>query len=277
MKLFLALILSFSLQASMTTYPFTKEPIDVVIPCIKKDQKTLDLCIKAIRKNGVDIRRVITISPEKLTDLAEWVDEKEYPFTPLDVATEIFGDRKKAEAMVKGKSRIGWIFQQLLKLYVHRTIPGISSNVLILDADTIFLRPVSFIGAGGEGLYNYGSEHQHIYFEHATRLLPGFKKKYPFYSGVVHHMLFQQPVIDDLLTTIEKHHKIEAWRAIARAIDPNYFSRSSMSEYEIYFNFLFTKSTQPKIRRLKWAEIGHITKIPNYITQNYDYVTCHSR
>ena len=42
--------------------------IDVVIPAHKKDIDTLDLCIDGIRKNVKDVRRIIVVSKEKLTD-----------------------------------------------------------------------------------------------------------------------------------------------------------------------------------------------------------------
>ena len=48
-------------------YKFDKDPIDVVIACIDKDLRTLDMCIEGIKKNASNIRRVIVISPEKLT------------------------------------------------------------------------------------------------------------------------------------------------------------------------------------------------------------------
>ena len=57
-------------------FAFSEDPIDVIIPCTDKDLETLDLCIQGIRKNGPNIRRVIIISDQKLTEKAEWFDEK---------------------------------------------------------------------------------------------------------------------------------------------------------------------------------------------------------
>ena len=43
------------------------------------------------------------------------------------------GDAEKArEFLASPVTRIGWIYQQLLKLYAPFVIPGISSNVLVL-------------------------------------------------------------------------------------------------------------------------------------------------
>lgn len=256
-------------------YPLTRDPIDVIIPCTAKDKLTLDLCIKGIRENGKDVRRIIVLSKERLTENAEWFDEKNFPFTKYDIALEILGDEKKAHEMISGASRVGWIYQQFLKLYAPFVIPGISSNVLMLDADTIFLKPVEFVGCSGEGLYNPGTEYHQPYFRHAARLIPGFKKVYKEYSGISHHMLFQRSVLEDLMKEIKMYHHAEVWKAFCHCIDKRYLHHSSLSEYEIYFNFAFMRTSQLKIRPLRWANISSIDEVGTYQEKGYDYVSCH--
>ena len=257
-------------------YQLGMDPIDVVILCTDKDLPTLDLCIEGIRKNGQDVRRVIVVSPRRLTDNAELFDEKNYPFTPFDLALQIFGNEDQARTFTMGGSRLGWIYQQLLKLYAPFTIPDISSNVLVLDADTIFLNPVSFRGPFGEGLYNPGSEYEPPYFEHMDRLIPGLKKVFPSYSGISHHMLFQRSPLQDLLTTIESIHHTEAWKAFCRCMDHQYLHQSAMSEYEIYFNFVFTRSDQMQVRPLKWINCIPIATLARHRRDGYIYAACHA-
>ena len=55
--------------------------IDVVIPAHKKDVDTLELCIESIRKNVKNVRRVIVVSKEKLTEKAEFYCEEDFPFS----------------------------------------------------------------------------------------------------------------------------------------------------------------------------------------------------
>ena len=258
------------------SYSLQKAPIDVIIPCTSKDKHTLDLCISGIRKNGKDVRRIIVLSSEPLTEQAEWFDEKKFPFTKHDIALEILKDEKRAQELLSKSSRIGWIYQQFLKLYAPFIIPGISSNVLMLDADTVFLKPVTFIGPSGEGLYNPGSEFHQPYFRHAAKLIPGFKKVFKDYSGISHHMLFQRSVLEDLMNEIKLYHHVEPWRAFCRCIDLRYLSHSSLSEYEIYFNFAFMRTSQMKIRPLKWANINSLDEIATYQENGYDYVSCHA-
>ncbi len=264
-------------------YNFIHEPIDVVIPAVEKDLETLDLCIKGIKKNGRFIRNIYVVSDKQLTDKAQWFDEKKYPFTKFNLACEIFKNEAIAQEYLQvPDNRIGWVLQQLLKLYAPLVIPGISSNVLVLDSDTIFLRRVSFINMKGEPYLNPGTEYFKDYFDHAAQLIPGFKKLYRQHSGISHHMLIQKDVIEHLFQSIERSHSIEPWKAFCRAIKvfhnrKKIISGQAMSEYEIYFNFLLSTSSQAHIRPLKHTDIYSIEEIEPRKKQGYDYVSCHSR
>lgn len=259
-------------------YKFSNDPIDVVIPCIKKDQRTLDLVIAGIKENGYNIRNVYLVAPERLSINATWIDEKNFPFTQKDIAMQIFNnDEVKAnEYMMSTDSRTGWIYQQLLKFYAPFVIPGISQNVLILDADTVFLRPVKFQAQSGAALFNPSPEYYPPYFEHAQKVIPGFRKIFGHYSGVSHHMLFQRCVLEDLFQTIRNTHNVEPWIALVKNIGKKDLFGSGISEYEMYFNFLFMRDNQVQIRPLKWVESGNLNKLQEYKDQGYDYASFHS-
>jgi len=260
-------------------YKFSHEPIDVVFVCHPKDIRALDLAIEGIKKNGENIKRVIVVSSQKLTNLAEWFEETLYPFTKEDVALEMFNGIQAAayNFCTDPKSRLGWIYQQLLKLYAPFVIPDISSNVLIVDADTIFLNPTTFMDSAGNPLFNVSNEFQPIYFQHAALLVPGFKKLFRNYSGIAHHMLFQKPVLEDLFAVIKSTHALEPWRALCKCIDLKHIYGSPLSEYEIYFNFIFARTKQAKVRLLTWSNIvfNHY-EIERYKQNGYHYVCCHT-
>ena len=105
----------------------------------------------------------------------------------------------------------------------HFIIPGIASNVLVLDADTIFLRSVSFIDQDGTALYNVGTEYCRAYFQHAKKLINDrpITKVFREYSGICNHMLFQRPVLDDLFAEIRKTHNMEPWQVLLACINPD--------------------------------------------------------
>jgi len=270
-------------QFPTRTYLFFREPVDVVIPSIEKDLLTLELCIESVKKYVHNVRRIIVVSDKKLTDQAEWFDEKQYPFTKLDVAQEIFQDATLASLyLTHPKTRIGWIYQQLLKLYAPLVISGISSNVLVVDSDAIFLRPAMFIDANGCGLYGPGTRENSYfltympYVDHMRRLHPDLTKLWSDFTGIAHHMLFQRPVIEDLFQLVEEHHGADFWRCFCRAIDPKHTFRSPCSEYEIYLSFLFSRTQQCKLRLLKWKDVKTLDDLSKLQAEGYHYVACHS-
>ncbi len=275
---FLLLPSSF-LQAAWITYPLNSAPIDVVIPCAPKDLETLDLCIQAIREHGENIGRILVISQERLHGTAEWFDERLFPFSKQQLAEEIFhGDTEAAQRFLNDPmSRIGWIYQQLLKLYAPLVIPNISPNVLILDADVIFFRPVSFMDRNGGPLFTFGFPYECVpaYIEHAKKLLPDFQRVHPHHSGIAHHMLFQKPIVENLLQDIANYHGIEAWRAICRCIDTREIF-ACLSEYELYFNYALRRTKQAKPRTLRHIDVGALHALSWYRRTGYDFAACHS-
>lgn len=255
-------------------HSFSPQPIDVVIPCADKDKQTLEHCIRAIRKYGQNINRIIVVSKNRFSKEAEWFDENYYPFTKQDLALEMFhGDRESARSyLTHPKSRIGWIYQQLLKLYALFVIPNISPNLLVLDSDVIFLKNSAFMTEIGQPIFTAATEYHPPYFVHAKKLLPDLCRA-SGYSGIAHHILFQKPLLEDLFQLITSYHRIEPWKAVCRCIDPSEFS--SLSEYEIYFNFVLLRTNQAVIQEKKWKNIRSLESLSKYQSKGYDFVACH--
>ncbi len=272
------LILTLFSPSITCSFEFTFDPIDAVIPCHEKDKRTIELVIEGIRKNVHNLGRIIVVSAAPLTDKAEWFDERNFPFTKETIAYEIFKNESKAIEFIESpETRIGWIYQQLLKTYSMFIIPDLSPNMLIVDADTIFLRPVSFQDPQtGAGLYNPGSEHTDAYFAHNAKVLPGWKKVFPQYSGISHHMLFQKSVMEALFNDIRAVHQEEPWKVFCHMIDHSELFRSCMCiEYELYFNYVFTRSDQVKIRHLRWDNIP-LHRFNTMKSRGFDFLSCHA-
>lgn len=263
-------------------YAFTNEPIDVVIPSIEKDIKILNHCIAGVKKNCKNIGRIIVVSAKKLTDEAEWFDENLYPFTKEQVSIYLIKDRKLGIKFLRERPNwVGWYYQQLLKLYAAYVIPDISSNILIVDSDTIFLNPVEFLNKENAGMYcPWESKIIESYFVHARKLIPGFKRPYPKYTGIAHHMLFQKCVLDDLFKTVTDYYKKDFWKVFCLCVHPRHICTQGASEYEIYFNFLFSRSRKPTIRILKHIDSlvdrASFAKVKEYETKGFHYGSFHS-
>ncbi len=263
---------------SLKTYIFPDDPVDVVIPCIDKDLETLELCIAGIRNNCPQIREVIVVSSERLTENAAWFDERRYPFSKYEVALSLFnGEDENAEKYLSlPNSRLGWYYQQLLKFYAPFVIPNLSSNALMLDSDTIFLNPVAFLNSSQGGLYNPGFEYHPPYFVHAAKLTNNkIKRLYKMYSGISHHMLFQRAVLEDLFKQVESFHHQEFWRAFCSCVNREELSQMGASEYEIYFNFVLSQTDQVAIRPMQWRDISDIRELPLCKELGLHYVSCH--
>lgn len=283
--IFFCLYHSYIYSLEKTTYTFFNDPIDVVIPCHTKDASNVERTIASIRNYIPDVRRIIVVSAQPFTEKAEWADERLYPFTKESIALAVFGSKKEAyHQLTRSDSRMGWLYQQFLKLFAAYYIPDISSNILVVDADVIFLKPIEFVQSNGAGLYAVRKRRYPDYFAHLTRLMPNLTGCLQEYSGVAHHMLFQKPVLDDLFETIAARHHEEPWFAIAHAIHVthNEIPHTAMSEYEIYFNFAFARTDQVKIRPLQWQELINkaysqksLQRIPHI--EQCDFIALHMR
>ncbi|MDE3045935.1 MAG: hypothetical protein KGJ02_04755 [Verrucomicrobiota bacterium] len=245
-------------------FPLTAEMIDVVIPYHRKDAGTLEWCIEGIRKYAMNVRRIVVVSEARPTENAEWFDEANFPFTKEDLILEIGVDVDELP-----ESRLNSVYQKLLKLYAPFVVPQISTNVLVVDSDVVFLNLVDFITSDGFPCFNFGSKNKQEHFDHMGKLVRGLGRAHSNYSGITHQMLFQRPILEDLFALIQEQHGVEPWRAICR-IDKAYFS-----EYELYFNFALQRTPQARMRRLKWCDLSGLVALPRYKKQYYAYVALH--
>lgn len=258
-------------------YPLTNEPIDVLIVSHPKDKKTLNNCIKGIKENCSRLRRVVVVSAKRLTLEAEWYDENNFPFSINEVALQIGkGDQETADRFFAWHSRgPGWYFQQLLKLYASFVIPDLSSNLLVVDADTVFMNPVSFLNAFSGGLFCISHKiPKDRYIHHAERLVLGYQRVYPEVYSVCHHMLFQKPILTDLFKTVENYHQTSFWKAFCSCVSLE--KKKGASEYEIYYNYALTHTDQVELRELKWINCGDLSKMEDFKKNGYHFVSFHT-
>lgn len=263
-----------AIELDKVEYSFSDQPIDVIIPCHSKDASVLDRCIKGIKTNGDNIRRVIVVSKEKITDEAEWFDESKYPFSFSDVERELINGEKSRKVKLKEFNRVGWYYQQLLKFYSAYVIEDISENILILDADSIFFKPVSFINKKGAAKFSFSHQYVKSYFDHAFKFVPHLKRVFDI-SGICHHMLFQKPVLDNLFNIVETAHGKPLWKAFCHLISTQNLYFVGASEYETYFNFAFCTSDQFSLRKLRQKDVFSIEMLES-LKDRYDYLSIHA-
>jgi len=213
--------------------------MDVVIPLGERD---VDIIEMTISKGSLFIDRCrfiyIVASNETFSKLEDivfpthvlFVEEKEFPL-PIE---EIMGYRAQ---------RTGYIRQMLIKLYAFQYIPHLSEPYMVLDADMIFQRPVSF----SERYMPYSSAPQQKnwqrFWDYCQRCHPSFhpiQKDDTSITGIHHHMIFHAFYLRDMFHLIESFHKKSFEHVFLESIDIDRYYDYVATEYELYFIYMNT-------------------------------------
>ena len=232
---------------------------DIVIPVGPKDKSIIEEQIKYTKKNIIGYRNIYLIcyDPSIMINGCITINENIFPFN-IDTVAEYHG---KSE-------RNGWYLQQLLKLYSGKIIPNILDRYLVIDSDTFFLKPTTFV-ENNKSLYNYGKENHKQYFDHMKRLDENLTKNDEGKSGICHHMIFEKKYIDEIISKIEKIHNDLFYNIFLKEVTDK--TSSGASEYEIYFNYMLKYNPDKiKIRKLKWKDTKFLEN-----NNVFDYISCH--
>jgi len=234
---------------------------DIVILLGPNDNNIINIQIEYTKKNIIDYRNIYIVSYDKniYIDGCITIDENIFPFTIKEI-----GD-------FHGKiSRNGWYLQQLIKFYSGGVIPGILGRYLVIDCDTFFLKPTTFI-KDDKLLFNYSSEYHKPYFEHMERVHPSLKRLYENKSGICHHMIFETKYTNKLIDMVEDFHKRQFWVVFLQKVSEDLCHASGASEYEIYFNYMLKEnSNKIELRYLNYKDSQTLD-----INSDFDYISYH--
>jgi len=237
--------------------------IDAMIPLGPNDGDTVELTARSVKHFVEGVRNVYVVSREdpRLPGVT-FVPEESFPFD-LETVRRALGEHDRA----------GWYLQQLIKLYFPLAVSGSLDQVLVVDADTIFLRTCRFV-EDGRTVLNFGDEYHAPYFAHMARLHPALRKMFA-YSGVSHCMLLTRSWLLELLGAVEERHaQAPFWKVYLEAVDLGERKHSGASEYEIYFNFcLLFHPLEVILRRFHWRNAAGIEEIQ---PDQDEYVSLHS-
>ena len=233
---------------------------DIVIPVGPIDIDIIKYQIEYTKKNIINYRNIYIISNININiEGCITIFEDIFPFS-IETISNIHGK----------SSRNGWYLQQLLKLYSGIVIPDILDKYLIIDADTFFLKPTSFI-EDDKCLYNFGTENHKPYFEHMQKLDLMLTKQIPDKSGICHHMIFETKYIKEIFKSVENNHNDLFYNIFLKNVSEEQIIHSGASEYEIYFNYMLLKHPEKiKIRELKWMNNSNLI-----LNEDYDYISIH--
>ena len=240
---------------------------DVIVPVGPDDVAFLQTHVQYIRQNVMGFRNIYLIVYDDSICVSGCItiSESIFPFTKKDIGFPpvYIGDNLC--------NRNGWYLQQLLKMYSPFIIPDILENILVIDADTVFLRPTHFI-QNNKFLYGFSSENHAPYFEHAVKLHPSFTKTDSAKSGIVHYMAFQRKYLKKIMDIVEQRHAKPFWRVFLDEVD--IMEGSSASEYELYFHYMLRMFPDKiELREFTSKIVSSHDVIP---IQTCDVVSCHS-
>ncbi len=236
--------------------------IDVLIPVGPNDRELAEVCARAVRQFIVGVRDVYVVAAvDPGIPGTRFFSEEAMPFSLTDVANTLGVG-----------ARAGWYFQQLIKLYFPFVNAACSERYLVVDADTLFLRPCRFI-EDDRVLFNFGLEFHPPYFDHMARLHPALQKGF-VHSGITHCMMFTRSWLLELMGMIQAFHKQGPfWRVFLGCVPAESREESGASEYETYFNFcLRWHPDEIVIKRLRW---GNATDLDDIRPDRADYVSLH--
>lgn len=215
-------------------YPFEKSdvPIDILIPTIESEIEMIPITITFARRNLLHpIRNIYLVAPAspKIISMAQQLDcifVDENTVLPIKL-TDIF----YFPSGCGGCDRRGWLFQQFLKLSCDEICE--SEHVLVIDTDTLLIRPQTYT------YKNYTllqcSDEYHQPYRDVYKKLIGEEAKGPF-SFVSHTTLFEKSKVKHFKQHIENLHRKPWFQAIMDLMDKN--EPSAFSEHESYAQFV---------------------------------------
>lgn len=219
--------------------PTSDLAIDIVIPLIEKDLEIIGYTIKAIRKLvGHKIGVIYLISPES-NKIRSFANDNDCHF--------ILEDTLIPNKEIKKYG--GWIIQQFLKLNADQIVKN--DHYLVVDADTIFIRPVVF---EQDGFYLVNTHWDCApNRKKVTADLLGNTKIFQ-YTFVCHNMLFSKKILQEMKKHIEKRSQKKWDEAMIDIISKGSDYSYGFAEYELYMTYL-TEFSKAKFKFVSNANI----------------------
>ena len=219
---------------------YTKK-YDVVTNLHIKDKDRYKNFLKYNKKYLLEADQFYYISYSNYDNEAHYISEDLFPFSKKDIINylkEFIPDY-----------RLGWYYQQLLKLYSFRLNIFQKEYILIFDSDLLLLKNVELFIDNKPKIFkrntdaNGGKIHD-TYLKSINYLLPDLNVDEE--SGICHFMLFHKKTLDNMLNEIENYHQKPAWEAILDSIinyiQNNGYHESIFSEYETYYAYTQSKN-----------------------------------
>jgi len=220
-----------TLRVDRAFYPVGSSDISlsVFMPTVEKDAETLPLALQNLRKYvRHPISDIYIVAPSSAVTVKKIAKEYDCIFVPEDGLLPL--KKSDIKYVHNGENRGGWVYKMLLNLYADSVCS--ERYILILDSDTVFIRPQRFIYKN-RVIVNESPLYHKPYYEANKRLL-GLKHS-SCMSYITHYMLFDATILKELRANIEEKNNKPWCEAIISNIDTN--ESSGFADYEIYGDY----------------------------------------
>jgi hypothetical protein len=219
------------------------------------------MCIQSIKSHVKDpINKIYIISGYEVKSddpNIVYVPESRYIFSKQDVFDTLSTPNKQ--------ELVHWYYQQLLKIYALKEIP-VLDDVLVVDADCIFLKDFTFI-KDGTHRFGHHDKVEQPYADHALRLHPSLTSDTK--SGVVDYQIWNKHAWEEIISLVEKHHDDVFWRVFLKCAR----EAQSASEYEIYFQY-YIRTRPYELLDTKRTISNEVSRLDEFRNE-YDTVSFH--
>jgi hypothetical protein len=198
--------------------------LHVFLFCCAEYRDLIGYCINSVRRHVKDHIRSITVVSNIRLDIDD-------PDIRLIMDQE-FWQRFDPGQDHRSLYNKNWMKQQLFKLNVDRYVSG---DVLIVDAEVLFLRDITWKSNNRIDVYT-ATEYSQSYFDLMRHLLALEKSIHS--SFIVDAMVFSTDILENLREDIQHHHD-RHWLDV---FDDAIIGRDHhLSEFELYGNYVAKK------------------------------------
>ena len=250
---------------------------EVICVCCKRDALTWKVASQYIVRFIAAKRNKVYV-PDGEVDFFKSITPSAFEVVGESIFTQHFAGEIKRRRPTRIADQFGWYLQQLIKLYAIKACNP-NEVVLIWDADTVPIRPLSFVDAQGKLVYYKSDEHHPPYFETIARLLD-LRKKVDF-SFIAQCFVLKASWFGDFCRQLEERHQTGWVKALLDSID--FEEGNGFSEYETLGTFIshhypdqITYSDNPWLR-LGNSTLGHVAFLSDRLIagklSHYDFVS----
>lgn len=228
-------------------------PIEVLIPCTKKDVRTLNLVIHSVLENSLnDITKINVVCPEKeLAQITAMIEEENF-----ECRIEIHNEKNFIDSTLYDEivallgKRAGHAIQQIVKICFVASSRAF--GILVLDSDTVLLQPVCWLDKHSNQVLYLSWENTPEHYDHLELLCE--RKFNRSLNTVTHHMLMQPEWVREFMGASTEN---EINQFIMRAFELSNKEIASIFSLDyLFYGLNAIEHHRPQVQIVRWCNVS---------------------